>query len=79
MTQYSVAEAKNHLSERMLAGADIVITRDGDPVVSPQTLRPAAKPVTPDDLDWLALHRVQMTGGTDAGTLLSVIRDEDGR
>jgi prevent-host-death family protein len=82
MTQCSVAEAKNHLSdliERTLAGEDIVITRHGNPVVSLQALRPAAKPVTADDLDWLASHRVEMTGDTDAGTLLSAIRDEDER
>jgi len=48
-------------------------------VVSLQAVRPAAKPVTPDDLDWLAMHRVQMTGSADSGTLLSTIRDEDER
>ncbi|WP_428483674.1 type II toxin-antitoxin system Phd/YefM family antitoxin [Rhodopila sp.] len=82
MSQHSVAEAKNRLSdliERTLAGEAVVITRHGHPVVELKALRPAARPVTPDDLEWLAAHRVQITSATNAGTVLSRIRDEEER
>jgi hypothetical protein len=37
------------------------------------------RPLSPADLDWLAANRVGRTGTTDAGTLVSQMRDEDWR
>jgi len=82
MTQHSVAEAKNQLSyliDRALAGEDVVITRHGHPVVELKAIRPPVRPLTQDDLAWLAAHRVQSSATTDAGKLVSQIRDEDER
>ncbi|PPQ29351.1 type II toxin-antitoxin system Phd/YefM family antitoxin [Rhodopila globiformis] len=82
MTQHSVAEAKNQLSDlidRTLAGEDIVITRHGHPVVALKAIRPPVRPLTRDDLAWLAANRVRSSATTDAGTLLSQMRDEDER
>jgi prevent-host-death family protein len=82
MSQHSVADAKNHLSDlidRTIAGESVVITRHGHPVVELKAVRPRAKPVTPEDLDWLASRRVEMNSTEDAGTLVSRMRDEDER
>jgi prevent-host-death family protein len=82
MAQHSVAEAKNHLSDlidRAVAGEPVVITRHGHPVVELKAVRPHARPVTPEDLDWLATHRVEMKPMVDAGALLSRMRDEEER
>jgi prevent-host-death family protein len=82
MSQHSVAEAKNHLSDlidRTIAGESVVITRHGHPVVELKPARPRAKPVTPEDMDWLASRRVEMNSPVDAGTLISRMRDEDER
>ena len=83
MAAYSVADAKNKLSqliELALKGEEVVITRHGNPVV---TLRPVAKPSRPvsaADLDWLAAHRVgRIPPAEDAGTLVSKLRDEEER
>jgi prevent-host-death family protein len=82
MSQHSVAEAKNHLSDlidRTIAGEAVVITRHGHPVVELKPVRPRAKPITPEDMDWLASRRVEMNSTVDAGTLVSRMRDEDER
>lgn len=83
MSTHSVAEAKNKLSElidRALRGEGIVITRHGQPVVELKAVPKSAKPVTAADLDRLAAHRAHLTPArTDAGTLVSAMRDEDER
>jgi prevent-host-death family protein len=82
MSQHSVAEAKNHLSDlidRSLAGEAVVITRHGHPVVELKAVRPRAKPITPEDMDWLAARRIEMNSTVDAGILVSRMRDEDER
>jgi prevent-host-death family protein len=82
MTEHSVAEAKNHLSElinRSLAGESVVITRHGHPVVELKPVRSRGRAVTSEDMDWLAAHRVDMSSTVDAGTLLSRLRDEEQR
>ena len=82
MSQHSVAEAKNHLPDlidRTIAGEAVVITRHGHPVVELKPVRPRAKAVTPEDMDWLASRRVEMNSTVDAGTLVSRMRDEDER
>jgi prevent-host-death family protein len=51
MSQHSVVEAKNRLSElidRALKGEGVVITRHGRPVAELKPILPAAEPITPD-------------------------------
>jgi antitoxin (DNA-binding transcriptional repressor) of toxin-antitoxin stability system len=82
MSQYSVADAKNHLSDlinRSLAGESVVITRHGQPVVELKAVRPDVRRVTREDLDWLAARIVDASPTIDAGTLVSRMRDEDER
>jgi antitoxin (DNA-binding transcriptional repressor) of toxin-antitoxin stability system len=82
MTTYSVAEAKNSLSElidRALKGEGVIITRHGKPVVEFRPVPAPAEPVSEAELDWLTRHRLHPDRGVaeDAGSLLSRIRDED--
>ena len=56
MSIHTVAEAKNQLSkliDRALLGEGIVITRRGQPVVELKPIRPAARPITSADIEWL--------------------------
>ena len=80
MSTYSVADAKNQLSQlidRAIRGEGVVITRHGRPVAE---LRPVVAPgraVTDADLDWLAAHRPASPSPTlDAAALVSGLRDE---
>lgn len=82
MTMYSVADAKNNLSElidRALKGEGVVITRHGTPVIEFKPLPTPARPVTVSDLEWLAEHRLhsKRMPAEDAGSLVSRMRDED--
>ena len=80
MTSYSVAEAKNKLSElidRALTGEEVVITRHGTPVVEIRARSPGPKRVTKESLDWLKANRVGRASVEDAGALVSRMRDED--
>lgn len=82
MSSHSVAEAKNKLSDlidRALKGEDIVITKHGHPVVELRPVVPPARPVTAADIEWLASLRAEGEPRTDAGTLVSRMRDEDWR
>lgn len=84
MKTYSVAEARNRLSElidRTLKGQDVVITRHGTPVIELKAVRAQVGPVTDADLDWLATRRLQprRPPAEPSGQLLSRIRDEDAR
>lgn len=83
MTQHSVADAKNHLSDlinRAMAGEAIVITRHGHPVVELKPVQPPGRHITPADLDWLAARRVgTVMPAESAGDLVSRMRDEDER
>lgn len=82
MTDYSVAEARNKLSElidRALKGEDVVITRHGAPVVELRAKTPAPKRVTKESLDWLDKVRVGRVSEEDAGAFVSRMRDEDWR
>lgn len=51
----------------------------GRPVVELKPITPPPRPVTAADLDWLAERRVRGSPKTDAGTLVSEMRDEDWR
>jgi prevent-host-death family protein len=82
MTQHSVTNARTHLSElidRALKGEGVVITRHGRPVVELRPVQPPPRPVTHEDLDWLAARRVPTAAVTDAGTFVSQMRDDDER
>lgn len=81
-TTYSVAEAKNNLSElidRALKGERVVITRHGAPVVQMTAVQPAPRSVTEEDIEWLRVHRYQPERpfAEDSGTLVSRMRDEE--
>jgi antitoxin (DNA-binding transcriptional repressor) of toxin-antitoxin stability system len=82
MPTYSVAEAKNNLSElidRALKGEGVLITRHGKPVVEFKPVPAVIGPVSDADLQWLATNRLRPDRGPadEAGALLSKIRDED--
>jgi prevent-host-death family protein len=81
MSQHSVVEAKNRLSElidRALKGEGVVITRHGRPVAELKPILPAAEPITPEAIDWLAARRVgRRVPGEDAAALVRRMRDEE--
>jgi prevent-host-death family protein len=83
MSTYSVADAKNQLSElidRALRGEGVVITRHGRPMVELKPVDEPAQPLSAADLDWLAAHRVgRAPGSEDAGRLVERMRDESER
>lgn len=87
MGHHTVAEAESCLAElidRALKGEDVVIVRDGQPAVALKPVvptKPAHAPpdVTEADLDWLRARRVRGNPTTDAGALVSQMRDEDWR
>jgi prevent-host-death family protein len=80
MSTYSVAEAKNRLSnliDRALKGEGVVITRRGQAVVELRPVQPPPRPITDADIEWLRARRVGRTPAkTDAATLIRQIRDE---
>ena len=80
MGKHSVADAKNNLSElidRALEGEGVVITRHGHPVVELTPVTPAAKPITPEAVDWLRQRRVgRRMPGENSVTAVRKIRDE---
>lgn len=80
MSQHSVAEAKNKLSElidRALDGEGVVITRHGRPVVELRPIPSVAKPITPEAVAWLREHRVgRREPRENAVTAVRKIRDE---
>ena len=82
MTTYSVAQAKDNLSDlidRAVRGEAVVVTRYGTPVVELKPVNHVAEPMTEAALNWLAERRVKPRRpfGEDAGTLMSRLRDED--
>ena len=83
MSAHSVAEAQDRLPElidRALKGEDVVITREGEPVVE---LKAVPKPkeskrVTKEALEWLDAHRIKVTNPKmNAAELVRAMRDED--
>lgn len=77
MSEYSVAEAKNHLPrllDRMLAGEEVIITRRGKPIAR-LTPDPEAKPGFSLDPEWLDERRVRPGAGpTDAASVQEMRR-----
>ena len=80
MSQHSVAEAKNKLSElidRALKGEGVVITRHGRPVVELRPIPSVAQPITTEAVEWLRQHRVgRRVPRENAVTAVRKIRDE---
>ena len=83
MSQHSVSETKNQLSElieRAEKGEEIVVTRHGRPVIRLQPIARTPRPMTDADWDWLAKRRVGRGRlKQDPGKLVSQMRDEDWR
>ena len=83
MSTYSVADAKNKLSQLIdhaLDGEGVVITRHGRPVVELKPVDEAANAISAIDLDWIAAHRVgRVVVNEDSGALMERIRDESER
>jgi prevent-host-death family protein len=80
MGTHSVAEAKNRLSsliDQAMRGEEVVITRHGRPVVALRPLSAEPSPLTDQDVEWLAKHRVGSMPSEDAATLVRRMRDED--
>ncbi|HUJ03838.1 MAG TPA: type II toxin-antitoxin system prevent-host-death family antitoxin [Rhizomicrobium sp.] len=83
MSNHSVAETKNQLSElidRAEKGEEIIITRHGRPVakISGVLEKPATRRITQEDIDWLRKHRVgRKMPREDAVTLVRRVRDEE--
>lgn len=81
MASYSVAEAETNLSkllDLMLAGEDVTITRDGEPLASLTPTAPVATPVgKPVDLEWIRRHRVAPASGTDFDSVAMIRRMRD--
>ena len=82
MADYSVADARNRLSElidRAMNGEEVVVTRHGQPVVELRPRNPAPRRVSKESLDWLDKVRVGRPSEEDAGAFVSRMRDEDWR
>lgn len=82
MASYSVADAKNNLSQlidRALKGEGVIINRHGTPVVELHPIKPLPKPPTAEDIAWLEAHRYRPVKPPteDAATMVSRMRDED--
>ena len=82
MSQHSVVEAKNNLSDliaRAERGEEVVITRHGAPVVELRPVHHASKgrPMTQADMDWLDSVRITLAPGAPSSVeLIRQMRDE---
>lgn len=82
MSQHSVVEAKNNLSDlisRAESGEEVVITRHGVPVAELKSLQAARKGrrMTQADLDWLDAVRIKLLPGAPSSVeLIRQMRDE---
>ncbi len=77
MSEYSVAEAKTHLSrliDRALAGESVTITRRGKPAVTLSAA--AAAPGETFDGEWFKRRRVKPLKPFSAAALIREMRDE---
>ncbi|HEY1753399.1 MAG TPA: type II toxin-antitoxin system prevent-host-death family antitoxin [Caulobacteraceae bacterium] len=85
MSEYSVAEAKNHLPkliDRALAGEEVTITRRGKVLVklvmaNPPPVECADAPRTFNDIEWLKRHQVETSDSAfDSAALIRAMRDD---
>lgn len=83
MSSYSVAQAKNKLSElidRALGGEGVVITRHGQPVIQFKPVKHHPRPMTEADFERLRQHRARLKPAkTDSVTLVRQMRNEEWR
>jgi prevent-host-death family protein len=80
MSNHSVAEARNRLSElidRALDGEGVTITRHGHPVVELKPVAPPPRALTSADVEWVIKRRPKRKPGIDSVTLLRQMRDEE--
>jgi prevent-host-death family protein len=87
MSTHTIVEAQERLSELIdsaIAGEDVLISREGRPVVAlqpiPQPTVDAGGATRATAMDRLAAHRAGVPPARkDAGTLVSEMRDEEAR
>ena len=81
MSQHSVADARNHLSDliaRAEKGETVVITRHGAPVVELRTVSNTGTAIKETDIEWLRRRRATRAGPTlNAAELVAAMREED--
>jgi prevent-host-death family protein len=81
MSDHSVAEAKNHLSElidRALAGEPVVITRHGNPVVELKAIARKGRAMSAADIQKLQQRRVKpLIADNDPLHIVERLRDQD--
>jgi prevent-host-death family protein len=77
----AVSEAKAQLTDlvrRSEEGEEIILTRHGQPVVMLNPVRPAPRPVTQADLDWLKANRIKPKQGFETPSeSLQIMRDDE--
>jgi prevent-host-death family protein len=80
MSSYSVAEAKNKLSQlikRAVDGEDVVITSHGQPIVELKPVKSAPRPMTDADFQRLRKLRARLpVSKTDSVTEVRRMREE---
>jgi prevent-host-death family protein len=84
MTEYSITEARKHLSaliDRAVNCDEVIITRKGKPVVELRSIAQAGRAITKADLDWLSERMIkpEKPFTLNAAELISQMRDEDWR
>ena len=83
MSEYSIAEAKDGLPDqidRALKGEAVVITRDGRPAVEIKPVVQSHAELRDPNVKWLrARLEGELPARTDAGTLVSQMRDDEWR
>lgn len=81
MAQYSVAQAKDNLSDllnRAENGEEVIITRHGHPIAEVKSIVPKPRPMTKEDVDWLVANVVgTIVPEEDAATFVRRMRDEE--
>ena len=81
MATYSLAQAKDQLSklvDEALTGEPVTITRHGQPVVHLTPVQSAGRPMTKEDIEWLAERRATRPALSKSGAeIVREMRDED--
>ena len=79
MSEYSVADTKNRLSElldRAERGEEVVVTRHGKPVAKITPIRPEPKRITPELMEWWDRNIVKPKKPFGAAKVIRQMRDE---
>lgn len=75
----AVSETKAQLTDlvrRAEQGEEIILTRDGQPVVALKSVKPTPRPITQADLDWLEANAITPKPGFEtAQESLQALRD----